>query len=150
VIVCAACGRESPNDAAFCAGCGAALAGYEQALLEERKVVTILFADLVGSTARAEHQDPEDVRAALSAYYGRVRNELERHGGTVARRRTCGGSRRSFPPAPEPLDQSSASRRSRNRRSAFEWTSSSARSYAERASSRRSSRRRSSARVACR
>jgi class 3 adenylate cyclase/tetratricopeptide (TPR) repeat protein len=83
VIVCSACGRESPSDAAFCAGCGAALAGPDQALLEERKVVTILFADLVGSTARAEHQDPEDVRAALSAYYARLRSELERHGGTV-------------------------------------------------------------------
>jgi class 3 adenylate cyclase/tetratricopeptide (TPR) repeat protein len=83
VIVCPACGRQSPSDAAFCAGCGAALGGPEQALLEERKVVTILFADLVGSTARAEHQDPEDVRATLSAYYGRLRNELERHGGTV-------------------------------------------------------------------
>jgi class 3 adenylate cyclase/tetratricopeptide (TPR) repeat protein len=83
MIACPACGRESPSDVAFCAGCGAALAGSEQVLLEERKVVTILFADLVGSTARAEQQDPEDVRATLSAYYGRLRNELERHGGTV-------------------------------------------------------------------
>ena len=45
--------------------------------------MTILFADLVGSTARAERQDPEDVRAMLSAYYARLRSELERHGGTV-------------------------------------------------------------------
>ena len=45
--------------------------------------MTILFADLVGSTAQAERRDPEDVRATLSAYYARLRTELERHGGTV-------------------------------------------------------------------
>jgi adenylate cyclase len=45
---------------------------------EERKVVTVLFVDLVGSTARAERSDPEDVRAALNSYYARVRSELER------------------------------------------------------------------------
>jgi class 3 adenylate cyclase/tetratricopeptide (TPR) repeat protein len=50
---------------------------------EERKVVTILFTDLVGSTARAEGLDPEDVRATLSPYYAQLRAELERHGGTV-------------------------------------------------------------------
>ena len=51
--------------------------------MEERKVVTVVFCDLVGSTARAERMDPEDVRAELSSYHGRVRSELERHGGTV-------------------------------------------------------------------
>ena len=61
------CGRESPDDAAFCSGSGARLAGPEHALLEERKIVTILFADLVGSTAQAENRDPEDVRATLSS-----------------------------------------------------------------------------------
>jgi class 3 adenylate cyclase/tetratricopeptide (TPR) repeat protein len=49
----------------------------------ERKVVTVLFADLVGFTSRAEQMDPEDVAAELSRYQGRVRTELERHGGTV-------------------------------------------------------------------
>ena len=83
MIVCSVCGRESPDGAAFCAGCGAALVSSGNVLLEERKVVTILFADLVGSTAQAERRDPEDVRATLSAYYARLRNELERHGGTV-------------------------------------------------------------------
>ena len=81
-IICPACGRESPADAAFCAGCGAALTAPGPPS-EERKVVTILFADLVGSTAQAERRDPEDVRATLSAYYARMRRELERHGGTV-------------------------------------------------------------------
>ncbi len=50
---------------------------------EERKVVTVLFCDLVGSTAHAEQTDPEDVRALLSRYHERVRQELERFGGTV-------------------------------------------------------------------
>jgi len=45
--------------------------------------VTILFTDLVGSTALAEGRDPEDVRATLSSYYAQLRAELERHGGTV-------------------------------------------------------------------
>jgi class 3 adenylate cyclase/tetratricopeptide (TPR) repeat protein len=51
--------------------------------VEERKVVTVVFCDLVGSTSRAEQLDPEDVRAELSAFHSRVRNELERRGGTV-------------------------------------------------------------------
>ena len=50
---------------------------------EERKVVTVLFADLVGFTSRAEQMDPEDVRAVLEPYHARLRAELERRGGTV-------------------------------------------------------------------
>jgi class 3 adenylate cyclase len=50
---------------------------------EERKVVTVLFADLVGFTSRSERLDIEDVRAMLTPYYARLRTELERHGGTV-------------------------------------------------------------------
>src|SRR5437867_11922258 len=49
----------------------------------ERKVVTVLFADLVGFTARAEQLDPEDVEAILRPYHERLRYELERFGGTV-------------------------------------------------------------------
>jgi class 3 adenylate cyclase/tetratricopeptide (TPR) repeat protein len=49
----------------------------------ERKVVTVLFADLVGFTSRAESLDPEDVEALLSPYHARLRSELERHGGRV-------------------------------------------------------------------
>ncbi len=49
----------------------------------ERKVVTVLFADLVGFTARAEELDPEDVEAILRPYHERLRMELERFGGTV-------------------------------------------------------------------
>src|SRR3989441_11148429 len=50
---------------------------------KERKIVTVLFADLVGFTARAEQLDPEDVEAILRPYHERLRAELERFGGTV-------------------------------------------------------------------
>src|SRR5918912_4234174 len=49
----------------------------------ERKVVTVLFADLVGFTSRSEKLDPEDVEAILEPYHERLRYELERWGGTV-------------------------------------------------------------------
>ena len=49
----------------------------------ERKIVTVLFADLVGFTSRAESLDPEDVEAILGPYHERLRSELERFGGTV-------------------------------------------------------------------
>ena len=50
---------------------------------EERKLVTALYTDVVGSTARGEQLDPEDVRARLAPFYTRLRRELERFGGTV-------------------------------------------------------------------
>src|SRR4051812_22668067 len=64
-------------------GCGSPLAQAAPAAIEERKLVTVLFADLVGFTSRSEQLDPEDVRAMLSPYYSRLRSELERYGGTV-------------------------------------------------------------------
>ncbi|MGH7540314.1 MAG: adenylate/guanylate cyclase domain-containing protein, partial [Gemmatimonadota bacterium] len=80
---CASCGRENPEDARFCAHCGSALQGITAPVREERKVVTVLFADLVGFTSRSERLDPEDVRAMLTPYFARLREELERRGGTV-------------------------------------------------------------------
>src|SRR4051812_39735521 len=50
---------------------------------QERKVVTVLFADLVGFTSRAESLDPEDVVGILDPYHEHLRAELERFGGTV-------------------------------------------------------------------
>ena len=50
---------------------------------EERKVVTVLFCDLVGFTSSSEASDPEDVAAVLRGYHGHVGAELERFGGTV-------------------------------------------------------------------
>ena len=82
MIVCAACGHENPDGARFCNVCGQSLVAAAD-VREERKVVSIVFADLVGSTARAESLDPEDVRALLSTYHSRVRQELAAHGGTV-------------------------------------------------------------------
>src|SRR6478672_10683751 len=83
MVTCPACGQENPESSRFCGMCGAALVPAAAPAREERKVVTILFTDLVGSTARAEGLDPEDVSATLSAYYAQLRAELERHGGTV-------------------------------------------------------------------
>jgi predicted ATPase/class 3 adenylate cyclase len=80
--VCATCGQENPDVARFCLACGTPLAD-SGAAREERKIVTVLFADLVGFTSRAEQLDPEDVRAMLTPYYARLRQELERRGGTV-------------------------------------------------------------------
>jgi class 3 adenylate cyclase len=79
---CSACGEENPERASFCLSCGSALADVAGAR-EERKVVTVLFCDLVGFTSRAERLDPEDVRAVLRPYHSRLRAELERFGGTV-------------------------------------------------------------------
>ena len=83
VSICPSCGHANPVGAKFCSECGAALVAAEPLAHEERKVVTVLFADLVGFTSRAEQMDPEDVRALLSPYYTRLRSELERFGGTV-------------------------------------------------------------------
>jgi class 3 adenylate cyclase/tetratricopeptide (TPR) repeat protein len=81
VRICPSCGHENADDARFCSQCATSLA--PDAVREERKVVTCLFCDLVGFTARAERMDPEDVRRLLQPYHARVRSELERHGGTV-------------------------------------------------------------------
>src|SRR5919109_4394639 len=83
MIVCSSCGRENPPESRFCNACGSPLAPAAVAAREERKTVTVVFADLVGSTARAEALDPEDVRALLAPYHERLRRELERFGGTV-------------------------------------------------------------------
>jgi class 3 adenylate cyclase/tetratricopeptide (TPR) repeat protein len=80
---CASCGEASPARAKFCPGCGVLLPERGDGLAEERKVVTVLFCDLVGSTARADGADPEDVQATLGPYHARLRAELERYGATV-------------------------------------------------------------------
>jgi class 3 adenylate cyclase len=80
--VCSRCGADNAQGQKFCGECGAALAAGPPPR-EERKVVTVLFTDLVGFTSRSEQLDPEDVRAMLSPYYLRLRREIERHGGTV-------------------------------------------------------------------
>ena len=83
MITCPSCGQENPEGFRLCGMCGAALGPETVATREERKVVTVLFCDLVGFTAKAEQLDPEEVRAVLRPYHDRVRAELERRGGTV-------------------------------------------------------------------
>jgi class 3 adenylate cyclase/tetratricopeptide (TPR) repeat protein len=78
---CPVCNQENTETARFCQACGAALTSEPPR--EERKVVSVLFADLVGFTSRAEQLDPEDVRAVLAPYWERLRGELEKRGGTV-------------------------------------------------------------------
>jgi class 3 adenylate cyclase/tetratricopeptide (TPR) repeat protein len=83
VSVCRSCGHECVPGAKYCSECGSSLVEAQALTHQERKVITVLFADLVGFTSRAEQLDPEDVRAFLSPYYARLRLELERHGGRV-------------------------------------------------------------------
>jgi len=80
--VCSACGEENLDRARFCLACGGAL-GEPAPKGEERKVVSVLFVDLVGFTDRSDRADPEDVRATLRPYHERVKADIERFGGTV-------------------------------------------------------------------
>jgi class 3 adenylate cyclase/tetratricopeptide (TPR) repeat protein len=81
VSACRACGEENPERARFCLACGTAL--QEALHAEERKVVSVLFVDLVGFTDRSDRADPEDVRATLRPYHASVKREIERLEGTV-------------------------------------------------------------------
>ena len=83
-MTCPSCSRDLPGEFPFCPFCGAALAEQPApAVEEERKVVSVLFCDLVGFTAASEQADPEDVRARIRPYHARLREEIERYGGTV-------------------------------------------------------------------
>jgi class 3 adenylate cyclase/tetratricopeptide (TPR) repeat protein len=79
---CPTCGRENADDARFCSACGTPLAVPEPAR-EQRKVVTVLFCDLVGSTALGESTDPEALRTRMRRYFEDLRQIIKRHGGTV-------------------------------------------------------------------
>src|SRR5579871_2083513 len=81
MIACSSCGHENPPGARFCNGCGAPLAAASVG--EVRKTVTIVFCDVVGSTALATRHDPEVLRGVMSRFYAAVRAPVERHGGTV-------------------------------------------------------------------
>ena len=79
---CSSCGATNPDHARFCLQCGAGLSGAAPPS-EVRKVVTILFSDVAGSTALGERLDPEAVRTVMGRYFSAARNAIELHGGTV-------------------------------------------------------------------
>ena len=104
--VCPNCGTVNPASAKFCIECGIALQAGKQAesrqqsllhanghtqplplsltnLPEERRVVTVMFADIIGSTPLADRMDPEDMRAILSSYFNLMTEQIRKHGGTV-------------------------------------------------------------------
>ncbi|HEX5936626.1 MAG TPA: adenylate/guanylate cyclase domain-containing protein [Actinomycetota bacterium] len=80
---CPSCSEENADRARFCSNCGTSLETSATAGAEERKTVSVLFVDLVGFTARSDDADPEDVRSTLRIYHERLREEIERFGGTV-------------------------------------------------------------------
>jgi class 3 adenylate cyclase len=81
-MVCTQCGASLAVDARFCPACAAPVQAVTTPA-EERKLVTVLFADLVGSTQLADAQDPERTRAFLDRFYEAMAAEIERVGGTV-------------------------------------------------------------------
>jgi class 3 adenylate cyclase/tetratricopeptide (TPR) repeat protein len=80
MLVCPSCGKENPVGFAFCGFCGGSLAAAGS---EARKLVTVVFTDLAGSTSLGERLDPETMRGVVSRYFALARETLERHGGTV-------------------------------------------------------------------
>ena len=89
-LVCPSCGAANRGDAKFCGECGVPLVPARPAAsvaapapLAERRLVSVLFADLVGFTRLAEGRDPEETRELLSRYFDLARELIERYGGTV-------------------------------------------------------------------
>ena len=89
---CPSCGAANPPSVKFCGECGASLASDAPAATPdthaaprstERRLVSVLFADLVGFTATSEHRDAEETRELLSRYFDTARRIIERYGGTV-------------------------------------------------------------------
>jgi class 3 adenylate cyclase len=83
VRICGSCQTNNPENARFCLACGKPLTDAAPGPAEERRIVSVVFVDLVDFTSRSETLDPEDVRAFQTPYFARVRQEVERYGGTV-------------------------------------------------------------------
>ncbi|MGH9245197.1 MAG: adenylate/guanylate cyclase domain-containing protein, partial [Acidimicrobiales bacterium] len=84
MLDCSSCGALNDPSARFCSSCGAPLtAAATPAAREQRKTVTAVFTDLVGSTELASRLDPEALRALMSRYYQAMRAPVERHGARV-------------------------------------------------------------------
>ena len=80
---CPGCGVDNPERARFCLECGRSLAPGPSDARGSRRTVTILFSDIVGSTALGELLDPEAVHIVMSSYFDEMQAVIERHGGTV-------------------------------------------------------------------
>ena len=80
--VCSSCGTENPDEARFCFACAAPFA-TAVASSHELKFATAMFADIVGSTALTEREDPEIVQAMIARTFDLQAAEIERHGGIV-------------------------------------------------------------------
>jgi class 3 adenylate cyclase len=78
---CPVCHADNPDGARFCATCGAPLVPL--VAREVRKTITVLFADVTGSTALGELLDPETMRSIMGRYFTMMKAVIERHGGTV-------------------------------------------------------------------
>ena len=83
MITCPACAGENLDGARFCSHCGRVLTDDQAVAEAERKLVTILFADITGSTPLGEELDPEDLQDVLGAYAAAMREEIVAEGGTV-------------------------------------------------------------------
>jgi class 3 adenylate cyclase/tetratricopeptide (TPR) repeat protein len=81
-LQCANCGTANLAGSRFCSSCGAAF-GDSAPVQEQRKLVSVLFVDLVGSTARADEADPEDVRDELQIYHRAAKQCIEEYGGVL-------------------------------------------------------------------
>ncbi|HET9666699.1 MAG TPA: adenylate/guanylate cyclase domain-containing protein, partial [Desertimonas sp.] len=81
-FACSSCGKPVPSGSRFCPSCGTPSENATIAI-EERRVVTVLFADLVGYTSLAEHRDPEAVTRLVESYFQPLVAEIETFGGRV-------------------------------------------------------------------
>jgi class 3 adenylate cyclase/tetratricopeptide (TPR) repeat protein len=84
-MTCASCGRVNRADARFCDACGTPLAARAPTAAIARKIVTIVFADVLGSTSLQERLDAEAVRRLMDRYYRALHAVVEAHGGTVVK-----------------------------------------------------------------
>jgi class 3 adenylate cyclase len=83
---CPNCATVNPDGARFCLNCGTQLqAPAPRAVEGERKLVTVLFADVVGSTALGEQLDPEQIAEIMNGAFGLLNAAVAKYGGTVAR-----------------------------------------------------------------
>jgi predicted ATPase/class 3 adenylate cyclase len=82
-LVCSTCGSKNAAESRFCRSCGSLLTGDSRGGVEARKIVTVLFADLAGSTALGDELDPESLRQLMTRYFQEMEPVIRRFGGTI-------------------------------------------------------------------